>query len=98
MRLFCSNYLLGMLFHSSLKIILTLKSWQLLFDVQVDDDAEEDEDAWADEDGAADDLANEAEEAGRTARDIEARMRKDRDRGLGFDDAMDAEAIENYYR
>ena len=25
-------------------------------------------------------------------------MRKDRDRGLGFDDAMDAEAIENYYR
>ena len=42
--------------------------------------------------------ANEAEEAGRTARDIEARMRKERDRGLGFDDAMDAEAIENYYR
>ena len=48
--------------------------------------------------GAADDLANEAEEAGRTARDIEARRRKERDRGLGFDDGMDAEAIENYYR
>ena len=25
-------------------------------------------------------------------------MRKERDRGLGFDDGMDAEAIENYYR
>jgi hypothetical protein len=65
---------------------------------QVDDDADEDEDAWADDDGGEDVLGNEAEEAGRTARDIEARMRKDRDRGLGFDDAMDAEAIENYYR
>ncbi len=43
------------------------------FRFQVDDDAEEDEDAWADDDGVADDLANEAEEAGRTARDIEAR-------------------------
>ena len=73
--------------------------WRILFlRFQVDDDAEEDEDAWADDDGVADDLANEAEEAGRTARDIEARMRKDRDRGLGFDDGMDAEAIENYYR
>ena len=44
---------------------------------------------------------NEAEEAGRTARDIEAKMRKDRERKFGMDDGMDgmdAQAIEDYYR
>ena len=45
-------------------------------------------------------MANEAEEAGQTAREVEARMRKGRERGLGGfdDDNIDAEAIENYYR
>ena len=46
------------------------------------------------------DIDNEAEEAGRTARDIEARMRKERGRGpTGMDDEnLDAEEIERYYR
>lgn len=48
------------------------RSEYIIEEAEVDDDAEEDEDAWVDDD-EADDLAHEAEEAGRTARDIEAR-------------------------
>ena len=50
--------------------------------------------------GPGQDLDNEAEEAGRTARDIEARMRKEKGRGpAGFDaEDLDAEEIERYYR
>ena len=50
--------------------------------------------------GPGQDLDNEAEEAGRTARDIEARMRKERGRGPAGMDAedLDAEEIERYYR
>ena len=50
--------------------------------------------------GPGQDLDNEAEEAGRTARDIEARMRKERGRGPAGLDAedLDAEEIERYYR
>lgn len=69
----------------------------IIDEAEVDDDVDEDEDAWDDADG--DDLAaNEAEEAGRTARDIEARMRRERDHGFGFDEGMDADEIEEYYR
>jgi hypothetical protein len=62
----------------------------------VDTDDEEDEDAYRD---YADDALdpNEAEEAGQTAADIEARMRQ-RDRMGHHDDQLDEEAIENYYR
>lgn len=69
----------------------------IIEEAEVDEDAEDSEDAWEDDDG--DIGANEAEEAGRTARDIEARMRKEREHDLGFgDEGMDAEAIESYYR
>ena len=54
----------------------------------MDEDTEEQEGDWDDDLGGDDNFANEADEAGRTARDIEARMRKERgDRhGMGFDD------------
>ncbi len=69
----------------------------IITEAEVDEDADEDED-WGDEE-QEDLAANEAEEAGRTARDIEAKMRKDREMGgFNLDDGMDAEAIENYYR
>ncbi len=49
-----------------------MRSDFIIDEAEVDDDAEDDEDAW--EDGEADgDLKDEAEEAGRTARDIEAK-------------------------
>lgn len=70
----------------------------IIDEAEVDDDVDEDEEAWddAEQDG---DLKDEAEEAGRTARDIEARMREQkRHDGMGFDDGMDADEIEQYYR
>eukprot|EP00094_Tigriopus_californicus_P005339 TCALIF_05148-PA protein Name:"Similar to SUPT5H Transcription elongation factor SPT5 (Homo sapiens)" AED:0.12 eAED:0.12 QI:0/0.33/0.3/1/0.77/0.8/10/0/1058 len=75
----------------------------IIDEAEVDDDTEETEDMWEDDGGVGEDgFANEADEAGRTARDIEARMRKERGErggGLGFDDeGIDAEAIEEYYR
>lgn len=70
----------------------------IIDEAEVDDDVDEDEEAW--DDAEADgDLKDEAEEAGRTARDIEARMREQkRHGGMGFDDGMDADEIEQYYR
>lgn len=58
---------------------------------------DEDEEAWddAEQDG---DLNNEAIEAGQTAREIEARMREANRHGMDFDDGMDADEIEQYYR
>lgn len=62
----------------------------IIDEAEVDDDTEETEDMWEDDGGIGEDgFANEADEAGRTARDIEARMRKERGErggGLGFDD------------
>ena len=46
----------------------------IIDEAEVDEDAEDDEEAWDDAD-ADPEMANEAEEAGRTARDIEAKMR-----------------------
>ena len=63
----------------------------------MDEEAEDDEEAWDDAD-ADPEMANEAEEAGRTARDIEARMRGARESRFGFDEQMDADEIEEYYR
>ena len=69
--------------------------------LQVDTDDEEDEDAWRD-DGDGDALdPNEADEAGKTAADVEAHMRQ-RDRkagksGFQMDEAEEQE-IEEYYR
>ncbi len=69
----------------------------ILDEAEVDDDAEDDEDAW--DDDVEGDLPNEREEAGRTARDIEARMRKDRERGFGIDDGeMNEEEMEEFFR
>ena len=75
------------------------KSDFIIDEAEVDDDMDEDDEAW--DDAEADDLANEAEEAGRTARDIEAKMRGNRGEhgGFGgFGDDMNAEEIEEYYR
>lgn len=68
----------------------------IIDEAEVDTDDEEDEDAYRD---YADDALdpNEAEEAGQTAADIEARMRQ-RDRLGHHDDQLDEEAIESYYR
>ena len=69
--------------------------------LQVDTDDEEDEDAWRD-DGDGDALdPNEADEAGKTAADVEAHMRqRDRKAGKsGFQmDEVDEQEIEEYYR
>lgn len=74
----------------------------IIDEAEVDEDTEEQEDMWDDAEGVDDNFANEADEAGRTARDIEARMRKERGErgaGVGFDDeGIDAEALEEYYR
>lgn len=72
----------------------------IIDEADVDEDAEDEEDAWEDADVGVDVLKDESEEAGRSARDIEARMRKKgRDSRFGFDDdQMDAEEIEEYYR
>jgi len=68
----------------------------IIQEADVDEDDEEDEDAYREwNDDALD--PNEAEEAGQTAADIEARMRQ-RDRMGHHDDQLDEEAIENYYR
>ena len=67
-------------------------------EAEVDSDDEEDEDAWRDE--GQDDLdLNEADEAGQTAADVEARLRQ-RDRKMGRRDDMelDEREIEEYYR
>ena len=68
----------------------------VIVQAEVDTDDEEDEDAYRD---YADDALdpNEAEEAGQTAADVEARMRQ-RDRLGQQEDQLDEEAIENYYR
>ena len=67
----------------------------------MDTDDEEDEDAWRD-DGDGDALdPNEADEAGKTAADVEAHMRqRDRKAGKsGFQmDEVDEQEIEEYYR
>ena len=64
----------------------------------MDEDEDDDEDAYADY--GTNDLQNEAEEAGQSAREIEAELREKGKRGWGGldDDNMDIEAIENYYR
>lgn len=68
----------------------------IIDEAEVDEDADEDDEAWDEDDGGFGNV-NEAEEAGRTARDLEAKLRKERHGGLGFDDGMDAQAIEDYY-
>ena len=69
----------------------------IINEAEVDDDIEDDEDAYEDDDAMGDGF-NEKEEAGRTARDIEARMRKDdQRRGFAFDEGMDADELERYY-
>jgi len=69
----------------------------IIEEAEVDEDAEEDEDAYEDDDAIMG--QNEAEEAGQTAREVEAKMRKDRERGgFGLDDGMDNDAIEEYYQ
>ena len=58
-------------------------------DMPIDDGTGDGDDGMDDDMGGDDNFANEADEAGRTARDIEARMRKergDRGAGMGFDD------------
>ena len=67
-------------------------------EAEVDSDDEEDEDAWRD-DGQDDLDLNEADEAGQTAADVEARLRQ-RDRKMGRRDDMelDEREIEEYYR
>ena len=69
------------------------------YEAEVDEDDDDGEDAYEDY-GAGNDLQNEAEEAGQSAREIEAGFRKKERAGLGFgdDDQMDIEAIESYYR
>jgi len=68
----------------------------IIDEAEVDTDDEEDEETYRDyNDDALD--PNEAEEAGQTAADVEARMRQ-RDRLDKQDDQLDEEAIENYYR
>ena len=67
--------------------------------MQVDSDDEEGEDAWL-EDGNDDlDRLDEADVAGQTAAEVEARMRQ-RDRKMGRKDEMelDEREIEEYYR
>ena len=70
----------------------------IIDEAEVDTDDEEDEDAWRD-DGDGDALdPNEADEAGKTAADVEAHMRQ-RDRKSGFKmDEVDEQEIEEYYR
>jgi len=68
----------------------------IIDEAEVDTDDEEDEDNYRDYNN--DELdPNEAEEAGQTAADVEARMRQ-RDRMGPQEDQLDEEAIENYYR
>merc|ERR1719320_265188 len=69
----------------------------IIDEAEVDTDDEEDEDAWRDD--VNDELdPNEADEAGQTAADIEARLRE-RDRKFGMQmDAVDEQEIEAYYR
>ena len=70
-------------------------------EAEVDDDAEEDETAWGD-DFENDNFGLEREEveAGISARDIEAKMRKGKEHGgIGFgEEKLDEEAINAYYR
>ena len=70
-------------------------------EADVDDDADDDPEAWGD-DYENDIYGGEREEAeaGISARDIEAKMRKDKERGgLGFaEEKLDEEAINAYYR
>jgi len=69
----------------------------IIDEAEVDSDDDEDEEAWKDDDVDALD-PNEEEEAGRTAMDVEAKIRE-RDRKMGFqDDDLDEEQIEAYYR
>lgn len=73
-----------------------------LDEAEVDDDVEDDEEAW--NDGFENDILGgdrEEQEAGISAREIEAKMRKDKSKGrLAFpDDKLpDEETIEAYYR
>ena len=62
----------------------------------VDDDDDEDEEAWGDE--GIDDRFNEAEEAGQTAAEVEARMRQRDRRGHKDEMELDEREIEAYYR
>ena len=69
-------------------------------EAEVDDDAEEDENAYDDFENDNFGLEREEVEAGISARDIEAKMRKDKERGgIGFgEEKLDEEAINAYYR
>ena len=71
----------------------------IIDEAEVDSDDEEDESAWVDDDNLGDDRYNEAEEAGKTAADIEAQIRQ-RDRKMGRRDEVefDEREIEEYYR
>uniref|UniRef100_A0A0K2T674 Transcription elongation factor SPT5 n=1 Tax=Lepeophtheirus salmonis TaxID=72036 RepID=A0A0K2T674_LEPSM len=78
------------------------KSDFIIDEAEVDDDVEDDEEGYDDYD--ATDLNNEAEEAGQTAREIDARMRAAQRDHLGFgrggsgdEDGLDEEEIERYY-
>ena len=70
-------------------------------EAEVDDDAEEDETAWGDDfENDNFGLDREEVEAGISARDIEAKMRKGKEHGgIGFgEEKLDEEAINAYYR
>ena len=70
-------------------------------EAEVDDDAEDDEAAWNDDfENDIYGAEREEAEAGISARDIEARMRKEKERGgMGFgEEKLDEEAINAYYR
>jgi len=70
----------------------------IIEEAEVDTDDEEDEDAWR-EDGDDGLDPNEVEEAGRTAADVEAQMRRRKGRLDDFKmDEVDEKEIEEYYR
>ena len=69
----------------------------IIDEAEVDSDDDEDEDAWRDDGEDGLDL-NEADEAGQSAQDVEAMMRR-RDRKFGMqNDILDEREIEAYYR
>ena len=69
----------------------------IIDEAEVDSEDDEDEDAWRDDGEDGLDL-NEADEAGQSAQDVEAMMRR-RDRKFGMqNDILDEREIEAYYR
>ena len=72
----------------------------IIDEAEVDSDDEENEDAWMDEGNDDLDRLDEADVAGQTAAEVEARMRrKDRDRmGRRDEEMLDEREIEEYYR